>query len=164
MKHRVFWARFFLIAAIATAVLIFWFSAQKGERSQLMSDTITIQVAQLLKPDFNTMTEAARISYLEGLSHIIRKNAHFCEYMLLGFCLLGWQRFSRPGARWRACQLTAWGIATLYAGTDEVHQLFIDARSGQITDVLIDSAGSLTGILIATLLLALALHRAANRS
>ena len=30
MKHPKFWARFFLIAAIVTAALIFWFSAQKG--------------------------------------------------------------------------------------------------------------------------------------
>ena len=162
MKHRVFWARFFLFATIATAALIFWFSAQKGEQSQLLSDSITIQVAQILKPDFKSMSESARLSYLEQLSHIIRKNAHFCEFMLLGFCLMGWRRFSRPEARWRACQIPAWAIATLYAGTDELHQLFINARSAQLTDVLIDSAGSLTGVVIATLLLTLILRSAAR--
>lgn len=159
MKHRVFWARFFLVAALVTAALIFWFSAQKGEKSQLMSDGITLRVAHLLKPDFKEMTESARLSYLEQLSYIIRKNAHFCEFMLLGFCLMGWQRFGFPERRWALCGLWAWGIATLYAGTDELHQLFINERSAQLTDVCIDSAGSLTGVLIAALVLALALRR-----
>ena len=59
MKHRVFWARFFLVAALVTAALIFWFSAQKGEKSQLMSDGITLRVAHILKPDFKEMPTSA---------------------------------------------------------------------------------------------------------
>ena len=33
-----------------------------------------------------------------------------------------------------------------YATLDEIHQLFVDGRSGQITDVFIDSIGILLGI------------------
>ena len=36
----------------------------------------------------------------------------------------------------------------LYACTDEIHQLFIQGRAGQLKDVLIDTIGSLTGIYI----------------
>ena len=46
-----------------------------------------------------------------------------------------------------------WGFSTLYAVTDEMHQLLIEGRSGQWTDVLIDSAGALTGVLIIALVL-----------
>ena len=35
-----------------------------------------------------------------------------------------------------------------YAISDEVHQLFVPGRAGQVRDVLIDSAGSLLGIII----------------
>ena len=44
-------------------------------------------------------------------------------------------------------------LGTLYAVTDEMHQLLIEGRSGQWTDVLIDSAGALTGVLIIALVL-----------
>ena len=32
--------------------------------------------------------------------------------------------------------------------TDEVHQLFVPGRSGQISDVILDSAGALAGVLV----------------
>ena len=41
-----------------------------------------------------------------------------------------------------------WLTATVYAATDEFHQLFIPGRSGQVSDVLLDSAGALAGVLI----------------
>ena len=41
----------------------------------------------------------------------------------------------------------------LTALTDETIQLFSDGRSGQVTDVWLDSAGVLTGILVAIVLL-----------
>ena len=39
-------------------------------------------------------------------------------------------------------------ICFLYACTDEFHQLFVYGRSAEIKDVLIDSFGSLTSILL----------------
>ncbi|MFR1872919.1 MAG: VanZ family protein [Coprococcus sp.] len=43
--------------------------------------------------------------------------------------------------------------AALYAVTDEIHQLFVPGRSGQITDVILDSCGGLIGaVLSATIL------------
>ena len=155
MKHPKFWARFFLIAAIATAALIFWFSAQKGQRSQAMSDPLTLHMARLLRPDFMTLTRRARRSYLNMLSNVVRKNAHFCEYMLLGFNVMGAIRLYFPKLTDVGCRLRAVGIATLYAATDELHQLFVSERSAQVLDVLIDGAGSLIGTLVFTLCLAL---------
>ena len=39
-------------------------------------------------------------------------------------------------------------IAVLYASTDELHQLFVPGRSGQVNDVLIDGCGAVIGALI----------------
>ena len=155
MKHQKFWSRFFLVAAILTAALIFFFSAQKGVDSQSLSDEITIRVARAIRPGYIRLSAEEQRSYLEMLSTIIRKNAHFCEFMLLGFNLMGYMRFRDAGMTERRCRQWAWGIATLYAATDELHQLFINERSAQVLDVLIDSAGSLAGTLVMTLALAL---------
>ena len=43
----------------------------------------------------------------------------------------------------------------LYACTDELHQIRTDGRSGQFTDVLLDSCGVLAGVLLGVLFLRL---------
>jgi VanZ family protein len=44
-------------------------------------------------------------------------------------------------------------VAALYASTDEFHQLFVEGRAGRFTDVLIDSSGALTALIILFVLL-----------
>lgn len=68
----------------------------------------------------------------------IRKCAHFSEYAVLG----GLAVFSFN------CWKSGIGISVLIACLDETLQLFIDGRSGQISDVLIDSAGIICGFFI----------------
>ena len=75
----------------------------------------------------------------------LRKLGHFAEYSLVGgvlFCCL------------RSCTVRLWAHGTkavlggvLIALTDETIQLFVEGRSGQITDVWLDSAGVLFGLL-----------------
>ena len=56
----------------------------------------------------------------------------------------------------------AWGAATLYAATDEFHQLFVPGRAGLPTDVLIDATGAALGLLVACSLMAAFYHRRAS--
>ena len=42
-------------------------------------------------------------------------------------------------------------ICVLYAISDEIHQLFVPGRAGQVRDVLIDSSGSFLGIFLVML-------------
>ena len=49
--------------------------------------------------------------------------------------------------------MIGFGAGTAYACSDEVHQLSIEGRSGQWTDVLVDSLGVLTGVMLGTLLI-----------
>ena len=149
MKHRIFWTRFFLIATLATAALIFFFSAQQGSDSAALSDGVTLQVAKLIKPGFNDLPASQKRSILKQLSAVVRKCAHFGEFALLSFNLLCWLRLRRWEKPARAAFLPAWGIATLYAGTDELHQMFVAERGPALLDVCIDSAGALTGALVA---------------
>ena len=43
-------------------------------------------------------------------------------------------------------------IGVLYAVSDEIHQCFVSGRSGELRDVLIDSAGVICGVVILRLL------------
>ena len=85
--------------------------------------------------------------------HIVRKMAHFCEYALEGFLLMLCMRvYSRHPIRHISVPMLG-GVLT--AMTDETIQLFSEGRSSQVTDVWLDSAGVLTGILTALIFMAL---------
>lgn len=163
MKHRRFWSAFFLAATLLTAAIIFWFSSKSGIDSSAMSDPIALYGAKILKPDFEQLPEAARQTLLEQVSLLVRKCAHFLEFALLGFNMTAWLRLRRRDPSRLAFPLDAWGLSTLYACTDEVHQMFVSERSPALLDVCVDSAGSLTGALLATLGLAL-LRRCLRRA
>ena len=85
--------------------------------------------------------------------HLVRKLAHFCEYLLEGFLLMLCMRvYSRHPLRHITVPMLA-GVLT--ALTDETIQIYSPGRSSQVTDVWLDSAGVLAGILIALVFMAL---------
>lgn len=81
----------------------------------------------------------------ELLTFIVRKGAHIFAYYVLGvlsynaFCH-GWTRPYAKPVLW-SCVL-----CILYAITDELHQLFVPGRSGEVRDVIIDSLAAVTGV------------------
>ena len=86
--------------------------------------------------------------------YIVRKTAHFTEYLALG--LVGMQAF---GAHRRPFCLPAaiLTVALLLAvpSLDECIQLFVSGRAGMVADVLLDCAGALTGVAVTALVSAL---------
>jgi len=81
------------------------------------------------------------------LTFIVRKIAHFTLYSILGILIFNILRDSKKLTS-RKQILISLLFTALYATTDELHQLFISGRSGQLRDILIDSTGGLTGILL----------------
>lgn len=55
--------------------------------------------------------------------------------------------------------LPALAATAAYAATDEFHQLFVPGRSGQLKDVLIDTAGGALGLVLLALILYLKRRR-----
>lgn len=74
---------------------------------------------------------------------IIRKWAHFGIYMTLGIASMS--VFTYAFNFYKAFIITLY-MGSFFAFTDEVHQLFVDGRSGQISDLGIDFLGLITGI------------------
>ena len=120
--------------------LIFYLSHQLATKSNGLSKGATEIIVETVekvvpKVDINK----------SGFNHILRKNAHFFAYLVLGILVAnGLRSVGLIGYK-------AIGFALLiymfYAISDEIHQLFIPGRGGQVKDVIIDSAGAVVGIL-----------------
>lgn len=139
-----------LLAVIAVAIMIFLFSAQPGEDSAKLSGGITEALLTTMVPDYPSMSEEEKRPYEESAELAVRKAAHFSEFALLALTLVWHMYYVRPRFGPGRLLLWAWIIATLYAGTDELHQMFVDARGPALMDVGIDSLGALAGAFAAS--------------
>ena len=153
------WVRILITAmTVAVMVVIFLFSMEDAESSDQTSGQISQTVVRVVYPDYEQMRAAEqKVSFL-NVQHAVRKTAHFIEYLTLGLlirlCLESWF-----GGKRKRLTPEAWASGTLYACTDELHQLLIDGRSGQWMDVLLDSSGVLTGVLLSCLILSVSRKR-----
>ena len=129
------------VLVILWMLVIFMFSHQPATESNELSSGITIIITDIVEkvaPD-NTFDQV-------NLNLIVRKCAHFAVYFILGI-LVANALISNDIARHRVV-LLALLICVTYAISDEIHQLFLPGRSGQVRDVFIDSTGGLVGILL----------------
>ena len=128
-----------------------WFIFSNSMAVADVSSVSSGRVLQLLQAVLRRLDHPALAQRLT--MHIVRKMAHFCEYTLEGFLLMLCMRvYSRRPLRHITVPMLA-GVLT--ALTDETIQLFSEGRSSQVTDVWLDSAGVLAGILAALLLMGL---------
>lgn len=154
------WLRLMLwLAVLATAGMIFWFSAQNGAVSSQLSGGITEKVVEVVEPDYDSLPEPEQQTLFDAVQFAVRKSAHFSEYALLGFLL----RLLCASYALRRGGLVAWLCGTGYAATDELHQWFVAARSAMWQDVCLDSSGVFAGVLLATGILALIAYRRNRR-
>lgn len=125
------------LLVVSWMALIFYLSHQPAAQSSDLSSgfaQIIMDVIEKIAPN--------KTFGFEPFHHFIRKNAHFFAYLVLGLLVANAMRHYK-GKR----ILVAVLICTLYAMSDEFHQLFIPGRAGQVMDVVIDSAGAVVGIL-----------------
>lgn len=80
---------------------------------------------------------------------IIRKSAHFLEYVILALLVLNLLNKNLNTKHSYAITIV---FVFLYACSDEIHQLFVPGREGAIRDVIIDTCGGITLILIKTII------------
>ncbi|NMA62964.1 MAG: VanZ family protein [Syntrophomonadaceae bacterium] len=126
------------IVVLLWMLLIFHLSSQAAEDSNQLSTGITrvvVQTVERFLPDTDID--------IGSVNHIVRKNAHFAAYLVLGVLVMNALRRSEVyGFRALAIAL---GICVVYAISDEVHQLFVPGRGAQVKDVIIDSLGAMVG-------------------
>ena len=147
LRLVIFWA-----LAIGWVAVLFIFSGQTGAESGELSLWLT-HLVQRLFPWIPLTTDA--------LEHLLRKLAHFSIFAVEGFLLcLAMMESSRDKG---AGALLSGILCTAVAAANELHQSFIEGRSCEGGDVLIDSAGALLGIAVAALAYFLCRRRRRDR-
>lgn len=114
-------------------IFIFIMSNTNGNDSSSQSSFFANIILQFINIDKETLT------------FLIRKLAHMSEYAILA--LFTYYALIKIAFNKRIIFQITFLISFLYACSDEFHQLFISGRSGQFTDVLIDSTGCLIMLL-----------------
>ncbi len=127
------------LAVIVWMVIIYILSDQPASISDELSVGIIDRVFSIFGINISLNQDL-----LQLFNYIIRKSAHFVTFFTLGI-LLCHAIIKKAIVKE---YLIVVGIAFLYAVFDEVHQLFVVGRSGQISDVVIDFAGVLLAVLI----------------
>ncbi|MBE7033589.1 MAG: VanZ family protein [Ruminococcaceae bacterium] len=130
--------------------VIFAFSNQQATQSKKVSSGVIKTVVKAF--DFNdSLSEEELTNISEKLTFVVRKGAHFSAYALLGLLIA---MLLKEYNILKAKQfLLSIGIAFLYACSDEIHQIFVKGRSGEVRDVIIDTCGAIFGVLILKLII-----------
>ena len=136
------------VLALAIMAAIFCFSAQSAAVSSDLSASFARRLFLFFRPSLASYTAEQWQALLLASGLYIRKAAHFTEFFALGVSLRLW--FAALGKPRRAL-LPAWLLVTLYAATDELHQMFVDGRGPALLDVGIDSLGALCGAALVAL-------------
>ena len=134
---------------------IFIMSNDSGSNSDSDSKDIVTYIIE--KYDKITHASDDKIEYhhstefLDKANLIFRKICHFSEYFILNIiALLLFISFNKYSLL--KCNIYSIMFSCFYAITDEIHQIFVSDRSGNVIDVLIDSSGAIIGSIIISLI------------
>ncbi|MBQ9530770.1 MAG: VanZ family protein [Eubacterium sp.] len=128
-KNKTLSVVFWILTAFVMAIIFFLSSRNADESASQSSWLLTI---------INSIFGATLTDF------IIRKAAHFCEYVLLCFLFnCSFYLTFKKNRTWLSLALTS-----LYAATDEIHQIFVEGRSCELRDWAIDTAGAIVGLTV----------------
>lgn len=134
-----------LMLTIIVCIIIFKFSSEDSGKSTGTSDFVIDTIINI-NPFTRNLDDVKKEDIKENIKMPIRKLAHFSIYTVLGITtMLHMFTYAISKSKKMGSSLV---IGMLYAISDEIHQLFVPGRSGQITDVCIDTIGVLFGISI----------------
>lgn len=132
---------------LSCMLVIFIFSSQNAVESDKISTGFIEKTAAVVYPNYDSLTNEEKTEIVDSFQFTVRKCAHFSIYTLLGFLsFLTFVSYYKIQFKWRV--IIASVLCLLYASSDEIHQLFVPGRSGEIRDVCIDFCGSMLAITI----------------
>jgi len=134
------------IPALLMLYIIFSFSAQDGTTSSNLSYKVSYKAVSIADRMLDLeLTDNQTARCIRRIHFYVRKLAHFSEYFLLALTI------AFPlyvyGIRGIWLVITGGILCVGFASLDELHQYFVSGRSCSVRDVMIDSSGSLIGIL-----------------
>ena len=125
-----------IVLLIIWLLVIFIFSSQKEEETKKTSDTFDVVINVVVKDEKKRPTA----------KFLVRKIAHFTEFFILALLLLNVIKdYKVIDYKWLLFTMI---MCILYAMSDEFHQSFVDGRQARVLDIIIDSSGSLFGLIM----------------
>lgn len=138
---------------IIWCIVIFVFSSMSGDESNIKSkETINNVIDKTLEVTNNSgitnkhPSENKMNNVINKLNKPLRKCMHASVFFILAILIyLGLKSFEIRGFKLSIIPIV---VCFLYACSDEYHQTFVDDRTSEFTDVLIDTVGAIIGIII----------------
>ena len=131
-----------VIIVLSTMGSIFFLSSQSGEISNELSHKVMSGFKGYVSSATWIGTDIKNI-FLSNPMICTRKLAHIIIY-----CILGAAIYILLPENWRLKKriLVCISSCVLYAITDEIHQMFVEGRTAQLIDIVIDFIGSSIGL------------------
>lgn len=117
-------------------IVIFWLSSRTADESSGQSGIILEWLIRHFGDNFFT-------------DFIVRKAAHFLEFAGLSF-LFNCSFYQTKKSKYPILSVI---MTSLYALSDEIHQLFVQGRSCQVSDWMLDTCGAIFGTALFLLLI-----------
>lgn len=134
-----------LILVIIWMIAVFRFSNEPGTVSSNTSLGFTRKVINVFVSKTN-LSKEEKENLIERLEPIARKLAHYSLYTFGGVLIINFVNTYKLKMNKKVSISII--IGALYAISDEIHQVFIEGRSGSVKDVGIDTLGVITGVII----------------
>ncbi len=140
--------RIVFTVCLVVSILFVFGNSMKAAEDSLDASERALEVVQEVVTELGSPEVADQIS-----EAFLRKIAHVCEYIAVGFFLMLCLRVYTK----RFLRHVAWPMfgGLFVALIDETIQLFSDGRSASVTDIWIDFFGIMIGVLTALFLLCL---------
>jgi len=150
--------RIVLILLLVLNYSFIWHNSSKvSKASDKTSKTIARDVAKVVVKDYNKLSPRNQQKHVNKLNGTIRSFGHFIEFVPLGFLLfmLGAVLFDFNKRKLlyvvSICTLFSVILSLVCALSDETHQIFVQGRSFQVSDMAVDTLGALLGCVVAAL-------------
>ena len=133
------------MAVLALMLVIFLFSAQPASISNSNSKSIVSRVVETtVKLTKAEIPEPEKRQLIDRVNNVAREYMHGVVFFVLG--LLVQNAVTQSGAKGKKAIAAALAICVIYGISDEIHQVFVPGRAFQVSDLAMDSTGSIIGI------------------
>lgn len=151
----------YLIIGFVVMAILFYSSSQSYEEQSQIGLLMALFKNEPLKDWLSKISfvyAGSEVSiqakgYFAFIEFFVRKFAHFGTYFVLGgsFCLGLFPKLNSLAL----AAFFGWMAATGYAGMDEFHQMMTNGRTPLFQDVMLDSIGALTAVILCWLIIGL---------
>ena len=132
----------YIFFTVLCMLVIFTFSSKNSTVSNQTSKQLINKVITSYEKISHKNIDKEEL--INKLNYPIRKLAHYSIYLILGIFVYNIFLISKIKNK----EIISIIVCFIYASLDEFHQWFVIGRTAQVKDILIDTLGSITAVII----------------